>query len=148
MIKKTLLLILILLITGCSTRYAHAGDQHELKKLYRYYKEWKGTPFLYGGTSKDGIDASAFVQNAYRDIYGIDLPRTTELQAELGTKVTKAQLRTGDIIFSKTGEDERHVSIYLEDGKFMHVSVIKGVTISELENPYWKRHFWMIKRVK
>lgn len=148
MIKKTLLLLAIFILSGCSTRYAHASDQHELKKLYSYYEEWQGAPFLYGGDSKDGIDASAFVQNAYRDIYGVDIPRTTKHQAELGTKVTKAQIRTGDIIFSKTGEDERHVSIYLEDGKFMHVSVIKGVSISTMDNPYWKKHFWMIKRVK
>ena len=148
--KKIVLLTLLLLFSGCSTRVAYATPQEkrELQKLYTFYNEWEGTPFVYGGTSREGLDASAFVQIAYKEVYDLDIPRTTKEQVQLGTKVTKKQLRVGDLIFSKTGKNERHVGIYLQDGEFMLVSSIKGVHISSIDNPYWKKHFWMAKRLK
>ena len=89
-----------------------------------------------------------FVYLTYRDNFSIQLPRTTEQQLQRGVKVnTQADLKAGDLVFFKTGIWQRHVGIYLEKRKFLHVSTKKGVIISHLDNPYWKKRYWSAIRV-
>ena len=116
-------------------------------KLNNHYKNWKGVKYKYGGNSKKGIDCSAFVQKTFRDKLNIKIPRTTALQSKVGKEISMNELEMGDLIFFKTGYNSRHVGIYLEGGKFMHASTKRGVTISRLDNIYYKNHFWKIKRV-
>ena len=111
------------------------------------YKNWKGVKYKYGGSSKNGIDCSAFVQKTFKDRFNIRIPRTTAMQSKIGKKISINELEMGDLIFFKTGYNSRHVGIYLEGGKFMHASTKRGVTISRLDNNYYKNHFWKIKRV-
>jgi len=111
------------------------------------YKLWKGVPYKYGGNSKKGIDCSGFVQKTFRDKLKIRIPRTTALQSRIGKEMSLDELEMGDLIFFKTGFNTRHVGIYLEGGKFMHASTKRGVTISRLDNNYYSKHFWKIKRV-
>ena len=118
-----------------------------LDKLYGQYNAWKGTPYKYGGLSLTGVDCSGFVLNAYKKVYGIQLPRSTKYQVKKGRVVYRYELRTGDLLFFKTGWNVRHVGIYLEKGKFMHASDSRGVTISSINNPYWKKHYWQTRRL-
>ena len=117
------------------------------KSLNAFYKEWEGVKYKYGGNSKKGIDCSAFIQKAYKQTLDIKIPRTTILQSKVGKKVSKSQLQYGDLVFFKTGRNSRHVGIYIEDGKFMHASSSKGVTISKLENIYFNKHYWKSTRI-
>ncbi len=117
------------------------------KKLYAQYSQWKGAKYEVGGLSRNGIDCSGFVYVTFRSKLGIVLPRSTELQGELGKSVGKGQLRTGDLVFFKTGIFVRHVGIYLERGRFLHASTTRGVMISELEDDYWKSAYWKAKRI-
>src|SRR5262249_52790122 len=73
------------------------------KKLYAQYGEWKGTKYQVGGLTKGGIDCSGFVYVTYRAQFGMVLPRSTESQAELGKSLSKSELRSGDLVFFKTG---------------------------------------------
>ncbi|MCA0894831.1 NlpC/P60 family protein [Microbulbifer agarilyticus] len=118
------------------------------ESLYEQHQEWKGIPYRLGGMSKRGIDCSALVYLIYRDHMGIELPRTTQYQALAGESIKRAQLRPGDLVFFKTGRRGRHVGIYLEDGKFLHASVSKGVTISHLTDHYWKSRYWRARRLE
>lgn len=111
------------------------------------YEKWKGAPYCYGGDSVDGVDCSAFVQSVYLDGFGMRVPRTTKKQAKTGYEVALKERDAGDIILFKTGWDTRHSGIYLERGNFMHVSTKHGVTISNLNNPYWKNVYWQTRRV-
>ncbi|MDX1748871.1 MAG: NlpC/P60 family protein [Methylophaga sp.] len=113
--------------------------------LYQQHNEWHGTPYRMGGISRSGIDCSAFVQITFRDLFGIDLPRSTDQQIRSGRKIPRAELRSGDLVFFRNG---RHVGIYLEDHKFLHASTTRGVMISSLKNTYWSRHFWQAVSVK
>lgn len=116
-------------------------------KLYSFYKEWRGVKYRYGGESKRGVDCSSLIQKAYKQSYNIALPRTTKQQAKVGKQIKKSQLKTGDLIFFKTGKKSRHVGIYMKNGKFFHASTKKGVTISRLDNIYFSRHYWKSVRV-
>lgn len=116
-------------------------------RFYNFYEDWKNVKYKYGGNSKKGIDCSAFIQVAFREVLNVNLPRTTKEQVKIGEKISKNQLNTGDLIFFQTGINSRHVGIYLQDGKFLHASTKKGVIISKLDNPYYKKHYWTSKRV-
>jgi len=117
------------------------------KKLYAQYGQWKGTKYEVGGSSKKGIDCSGFVYVTFKSKLGVVLPRSTELQADAGKNVDKGHLRTGDLVFFKTGMFDRHVGIYLERGRFLHASTSLGVTISRLEEDYWRSAYWKAKRI-
>ena len=56
-------------------------------------------------------------------------------------------LRPGDLLFFWTSEKGRHVGIYLENGNFFHSSTTAGVTISNLEEDYWRYRLITIRRV-
>ncbi|GEA60949.1 C40 family peptidase [Vibrio comitans] len=116
-------------------------------ELFRFYKVWHQTPYRLGGTTQNGIDCSAFTQIAYSQLFTQPLPRTTELQSQVGKEVDYDDRRFGDLVFFKTGFNTRHVGIYVEDNSFMHASTSRGVIISRLDSPYWADVFWQIRRV-
>ena len=164
--KKLLLLLSLLLsvaTTGCSlSPYQHSSkatapvsaqaparlDNKSVKnKIYSQHRTWKGTRYSLGGLSKRGIDCSGLVYTTYRDQLGIELPRTTEYQVLLGRAVKRNELRAGDLVFFKTSRKVRHVGIYIENGKFFHASTSKGVTISGLNDYYWRDKYWQARRV-
>ena len=110
--------------------------------------EWKSVNYRFGGLSKDGIDCSGFVYLTFRDKFDIELPRTTKQQLLSGQTIDdQADLKAGDLVFFKTGIWQRHVGIYLEQKKFLHVSTRKGVIISRLDNPYWRKKYWQAVRI-
>ncbi len=111
------------------------------------YHTWKGTPYRLGGTTKKGIDCSAFVQVGYSSVYQMMLPRTTLELVKKGRKISRNNAKEGDLVFFRTGRNTRHVGIYLGNSEFLHASQSRGVMISRLDNPYWKRHFWQIRRM-
>ncbi len=123
------------------------GTNPAVIKLYAQHKSWKGTRYKLGGLSKKGIDCSGFVHITYKERFGKTLPRTTELQAKVGTGITRQQLRAGDLVFFNTSRKVRHVGIYIEDGKFLHASTSKGVMISNINNVYWKEAYWKAVRI-
>jgi len=115
--------------------------------LLLHYQEWKHTKYKYGGTTRKGIDCSAFVQKTFKSRFNIKIPRTTLLQVKKGKTIAKKDLKAGDLVFFKTGRNQRHVGIYLSKGNFMHASTKKGVTISSINSPYYSSHFWIAKRI-
>jgi cell wall-associated NlpC family hydrolase len=106
-----------------------------------------GVPYRLGGISRQGIDCSAFVQILYRDALGLDLPRTTADQVEIGASVPAHELLPGDLVFFRPYNRNRHVGVYLSRGEFVHASTSNGVMISRLDEPYWKDHYWTARRI-
>ncbi|RJS92957.1 hypothetical protein D3260_10045 [Salinisphaera sp. Q1T1-3] len=115
--------------------------------LHSVYQTWAGTPYRYGGQSKHGVDCSSFVQQTMDRVESYELPRTTVQQARVGMSIPRSALQTGDLVFFKTGSLSHHVGIYLGDGRFMHASTSEGVTISRLDNVYWRNHYWQSRRL-
>lgn len=165
LLSYTLSLVLSLLfLTSCSSTpssVSHASkstplvnpvDLTNLSKvkghLLNQYKAWKGTPYQYGGSSRHGVDCSAFVQNTFYSQLGYKLPRTTGTQLKMGLKVAKSDLKVGDIVFFKTGYKSLHNGIYIGGSEFIHASSSKGVTISNLENQYWQKNYLTSIRVR
>lgn len=116
------------------------------EELYDFYSQWEGVRYKLGGDSKSGIDCSAFIRKAFEEKFDLEMPRTTELQSEVGKEISKDELEVGDLVFFRTGRS-RHVGIYIEDGKFMHASTSSGVTISDLSNSYFNKNYWKAQRI-
>ncbi|WP_394808638.1 NlpC/P60 family protein [Nitrosomonas sp.] len=120
---------------------------HVKKVLYSQFNEWQGVRYQRGGLSQRGVDCSGFVHLTFKSKLGLHLPRTTRMQARLGKEIRKDDLKAGDLIFFKTGSASEHVGIYLEKNKFLHASQKQGVTISRLDNVYWKSNYWKSVRI-
>lgn len=120
-----------------------------ISSLSEQQHEWQGTRYRLGGNSKSGIDCSGFTQVTFRDLFGIDLPRTTTEQASEGFRVAKNEIKTGDLVFFNTGRgpNGKHVGIYVKNGQFLHASTKGGVIYSSMDSPYWSRTFWQARRL-
>ena len=112
-------------------------------------KKYMGTPYRWGGTRPGGFDCSGYTQYVFRET-GVNIPRTTRQQINVGTPVAKSQLKTGDLVFFNTsGRGVSHVGIYISGGKFIHASTSKGVTIGSIYDPYyWGKRYIGARRVK
>lgn len=155
-----LMFAIVLGVSGCSSpsvkhtnasstaSFGKPGNQtRQQAALSKHYSAWKSTPYKLGGLSKAGIDCSGFVHVTFRDIFNKKTPRSTKQLAKTGKAVTKKSLKFGDLVFFKTGRRQRHVGIYISNGKFIHASSSQGVTQSSLNSTYWSRHYWKAKRI-
>ena len=115
--------------------------------LNGHFLSWRGVRHRYGGTSRRGVDCSAFVQLTFSDVFRMQIPRTTREQSKLGKRVSKRKLVPGDLVFFKTGWLGRHVGVYVGGGTFIHASESKGVTRSSLQDHYWRKRYWKARRL-
>ncbi|MGM0545802.1 MAG: NlpC/P60 family protein [Bacteroidota bacterium] len=115
--------------------------------LMQAYREWEGTPYELGGASEKGVDCSRFVNIVFDDYFGIDLPTNTREQLNVGSKVRRPGVRTGDLVFFRTGRKTLHVGIAVNSGEFLHASTSSGVMISKLGQSYWRNRFLAARRV-
>ena len=124
-----------------------SNTQKVKQTLDQQYKDWRHIPHSMGGISRNGIDCSGLVYLTYRTKFGIDMPRSTDQQSELGHKIKRSQLRAGDLVFFKTGLFTEHVGMYIDKDKFLHVSSSRGVMKSSLNDPYWRNTYWKAVRI-
>ncbi len=152
-------LLLSLFLTSCGVfRKKNTGNNTSKKatntrveKLLHVADSYKGTPYKYGGTTKKGIDCSGFVGACYQSV-GINLPRRSSDIAKEGKAVSLQKARPGDILVFKTsGNKPSHVGIVykIKNGEvfFIHSSTSKGVIVSSMNENYWKKHFYQVRRV-
>jgi len=123
-------------------------EQLQDNALLEHIDEWYGTRYRYGGTTKSGIDCSAFVQAIYLSAFAVTLPRTARDQYRNSRIVSATEMKTGDLVFFNTTGGISHVGIYLQNNKFIHASTSYGVTISDMFDPYYLRRFIGIGRIE
>jgi len=110
-----------------------------------------GSPYKEGATGPDAYDCSGFVYSLFGSIK-ITIPRSSIKQAEFGEKLSRDQIKMGDILFFDTSSagHVNHSGVYLGDGEFIHASSgnAKSVTISKLDIGFYKERFKWGVRVK
>lgn len=116
-------------------------------ELIAYAQRFIGVPYLWGGTTPSGFDCSGYTQYVYRH-FGINLPRVSQDQFRVGTAVSRADLKPGDLVFFSTyGPGATHVGIYL-GGDSMIDAESRGVTVTSLfSNSYWAPRYIGARRV-
>lgn len=109
--------------------------------LYNFIEEWWETRYRYGGSTKSGIDCSAFTGLLMSSVFAIKLPRTAREQYSQCEKVGRDDMQEGDLVFFNTRGGVSHVGVYLGDVYFVHASTNNGVIISRLDDPYYEKRF-------
>ncbi|MHB9144249.1 MAG: C40 family peptidase [Symbiobacteriia bacterium] len=112
-------------------------------------RTYMGIPYRFGATGPSAYDCSGFTQAVFRRV-GVQLPRTAAQQSRVGQFVSKANLQPGDLVFFQhtyTTDRVDHVGIYIGGGKFIDAWPGVGVTISDLNRPYFTSHYWGARRV-
>lgn len=116
----------------------------DANKILSAYRQWAGTRYRLGGTTKSGIDCSAFVRSTMSSAFNLHLPRTTTEQKYIGKAIPKYNLQPGDLVFFRKNH---HVGVYIGNGRFVHSSSSHGVTTSSLSEKYWSRNYTQSRRV-
>lgn len=114
------------------------------EKLLRFLEDWVGVKYRLGGDSKAGIDCSALTRRLMRDVYSLTVGRVIPDQFKAGIEISKSELQMGDLIFFKISNRRpgpTHVGFYLGNNRFIHASIKKGVTIENLEKPYYQTYY-------
>ena len=109
--------------------------------------QYMGVPYIFGGTTPYGFDCSGYVQYVFAQA-GISIPRTADVQYEVGTPVNREELIPGDLVFFETYTyGASHVGIYVGNGDFIHASSSGGVKISSLNASYYNSHYIGSRRI-
>lgn len=94
-----------------------------------------GVPYLWGGTTANGIDCSGFAQLLHRWV-GIAIPRDADMQYSAGKK-SGPPFQPGDLVFFGNKDEDRmvsHVAISLGGWNVIHASRARnGVYIEDLQ---------------
>jgi len=111
-------------------------------RLYAFIDQWMGTPYKFGGEDKDGVDCSGLTQLLEQQVYGINIPRSTNQQINVIKRKYEEELTEGDLVFfDYDGKKFSHVGVYLQNGYVVHASSSKGVMIIRLHDPSMYKHF-------
>jgi lipoprotein Spr len=116
-------------------------------KLYKFIYEWIGTPYRFGGNTKNGIDCSAFTKAIYDKVFNTTILRNSRDIFSMTVPLNKEDLKEGDLVFFKIkSKSISHVGVYLGDNRFAHSST-GGVKISNINEPYYSRYFYKGGRI-
>lgn len=80
-----------------------------------YAKRFLGVPYVWGGSTPSGFDCSGLTSYVYRNAVGVNLPRVSQAQRNVGTRVSRGQAQPGDMV-----NYNHHVGIYLGNGYMIH----------------------------
>ena len=117
-----------------------------------YAMQFVGVPYVYGGASPSGFDCSGFTRYVFAQ-FGVKLPHGATPQLKSGAEVSRDNLQPGDLVFFQgtyaTSSAASHCGIYIGDGQFIHSasSGNRGITISNLSDSYYSRHYLTARRV-
>ena len=178
--KKTIIILIMTLCCSCKSSKRHKVvtkkskvEQRESPKttetkaiaekrnysskssqIINYSKQFLGTRYKWGGTTKRGMDCSGLIHESFK-AHEIYLPRISRDMAKKGRKIKLRETLRGDLLFFKTGKSRRnsinHVGLVVEIKNnaiyFIHATTSKGVIISSLNETYWLSAFSEVRRI-
>lgn len=108
-------------------------------------RKYLGVPHCMGGSTSKCMDCSGLLVRVFA-IHGISLPHNSEEQARYGEIIeSKSRLKKGDLVFFvntyRTRRFITHSGIYVGKNRFIHTSSSQGVTITSLDNVWWRDKF-------
>jgi murein DD-endopeptidase / murein LD-carboxypeptidase len=128
-------------------------DTHSIHpdEIIETAEKYLGVPHCMGGTTMKCMDCSGLLVKVFAE-HGVLLPHNSQEQARYGKMVTVMnELKKGDLVFFIRSYDTHnfitHSGIYIGGNRFIHTSSGKGVTITSLNDPWWKERFIFGTRV-
>lgn len=120
-------------------------------EIIKTAQKYLGVPHCMGGLTMKCMDCSGLLVTVFAK-YDIHLPHNSEEQARYGKIINnKDDLMKGDLVFFirsyKTHTFITHSGIYIGSNKFIHTSSKSGVTITSINDAWWKEKFLFGTRV-
>ncbi|WP_114782309.1 C40 family peptidase [Botryobacter ruber] len=124
------------------------------REIVSYALTLLGKPYSYGGITPRGFDCSGFTTHVFQT-FGVDISRSSNLQAKNGIAVSKNEAKPGDlVIFTGTNPEVRnpgHVGIVIsapgDTISFVHSSSNGGVKVSKVQGTRYNTRFLQIRRI-
>ncbi|WP_242240829.1 SH3 domain-containing protein [Bacillus cereus group sp. BfR-BA-01309] len=115
----------------------NSGDS---SSILAYAKGMQGVPYVWGGTSANGVDCSGYIYHVFKK-FGHNISRQS-VAGYWGSLPQTSNPQPGDLIYFKDTykAGPSHMGIYLGGGSFIQAGD-KGVAIASLSNSYWSKHF-------
>lgn len=119
--------------TGNTMKELNYGDgvSDTRVDLVNFALQFVGNRYVWGGESlTNGVDCSGFTMKVY-ERYGIYLPHYSASQPSYGVKISRSELKPGDLIFYSSSNRIDHVAIYIGNGQVVHAANQRdGIKIS------------------
>lgn len=120
------------------------------QKMANQALSYRGMPYRRGAASPSrGFDCSGLVYFLLRQ-RGYNPPRTAAGYGNYGSKVSKKDLKAGDLLlFANTYKRGiSHIGVYMGDGKFVHAATSgTGVRVDSLGSGYYSAKYHSARRV-
>lgn len=109
--------------SGSSKNGGSGAKQSRRSQLVNYALQFVGNRYVWGGTSlTNGVDCSGFTMRVMEK-FGVSLPHYSGSQAQMGKKVSSANMQPGDLIFYAGSNGKvNHVAIYIGNGRIVHAA--------------------------
>ncbi|MCT8332750.1 NlpC/P60 family protein [Leptospira sp. 85282-16] len=125
-----------------------ASDKDKRKLVDPIGRQWIGTPYLYGGYSRRGVDCSGLTKSILTDPkIGMNekiIPRSARDQSQIGKSVSRDNQQIGNLVFFSASPNTSkitHVGMVLDNSNFIHASTSRGVVIQSLNEKWWKERY-------
>jgi gamma-D-glutamyl-L-lysine dipeptidyl-peptidase len=106
-------------------------DQLRFDDVLEVARTWLGTPYVWGGLTRYGIDCSGLVHLSFRRA-GRKVPRDADDQARATTPVPQGEQRPGDLYFFEGRQGlVTHVGFVTAPGMILHACGDKGFVVEE-----------------
>src|SRR5690625_1898918 len=129
-----------------SNEKAPEDVSYNVDNLVKAANSMLGVKYVWGGQTESGFDCSGFIHYAYNEAGRSGARLSTDGYYDRSYEVDKPQI--GDLVFfSGTYRSGiSHMGIYIGNNEFIHAGTSTGVTIANLDNSYWSKHFDSFKR--
>lgn len=134
---------------GGDTGNGGSVNTNKAQAIINLAKAQLGKPYVWGAEGPSTFDCSGLIYYVYGQ-NGVNLPRTSREQSNVGTTVSQSQLQPGDLIFSSTDGSGgvNHVGIYIGNGQMIHAPQEGDVVkVTNSNSSYWQKTFVKAKRV-
>ena len=133
-----------------ATAHTFSGTKKARRHVVRRALSQVGVKYNYGEESpKKGFDCSGLTMWAYAG-HGASLPHNSLMQYQLAgdkgyKRINKRKnLVKGDLVAFKTSSAKvGHVGIYIGGGEFVSATPSSGVTVDEVDDPYYWGDRWV-----
>ncbi|MEW9667792.1 C40 family peptidase [Ammoniphilus sp. 3BR4] len=129
-----------------------ASNVSKRAKIIRTGNRYLGVPYRFGAeyNTSRRFDCSSFTQYVYKK-NGISLPRGARDQFKKGIKISRKNLRPGDLVFFSTKATLKyprnsikrigHVGIYAGNNRVLHTYGKGGVKYNTMARGWWDKHY-------
>lgn len=145
--RSLLVLIALAVVAGAyQAAFGSTASGSRAARIRDFANRWLGTPYLWGGETRGGIDCSGYSREMYRQVFGVELPRTTKDQINLGVDLPVTAERPernwepGDLIlYVDRAGVPNHVVVYMGGAMLTQSVSGRGVVIDQMKELWGRR---------